>query len=199
MQKGKLLLRPYRDLFKKNLGAVRKAHRVTMKNQKIYIFEKARKFINEQVELIMKSINMEFQNLIDQYYNLRAFAVNLERKLSKNWDLVKTQELMIFHLRLYIVKLIQRHGINTKKRKRKDMKFDKTDSDFGKYVDRATRSLPFKQFSFYNASIKLNSIDKQYVCKQEVVMHLENERERIMGDITNMLFEVHNARDIWLR
>ena len=58
------------DAYYGNLLKVRLAYKNLLKNQRISIFEKARKFINRQIENVLTKFNNETLQLTDQYDKL---------------------------------------------------------------------------------------------------------------------------------
>ena len=62
----RILLDDEKKQHRDNLSKVRRAHGITIRNQKIHIFEMARKFINKQVDSIMKKAREEFDFITNQ-------------------------------------------------------------------------------------------------------------------------------------
>ena len=181
-------------MHKSHLNKVRNAHKSILKNYKMYVFDKAHMFIDQKIEKIMQKTSEAFDDLSNQYSTLRDVTLEKENKLKRVASVVVAQEQMILQLRMYVVKLIQRHGLNSELHRPIDLSV--IESDLPEYVEKAGDILQFEKFSFYNSTVKLDSTDKLEVIEHKTVSRLLQTKKQMTVDIEKMLAEVRNAKDI---
>ena len=98
-----------------------------------YIFEMARKFINKQIDSIMRKVGDEFDYVITQFNELRRNTMIKENYLRKLAQIISFQEEIISELKLYTNRLITKYKI--KKRNPKFENNSTIESEFKDNID----------------------------------------------------------------